>query len=86
MGKEQIAISVPAAWLTVIPVFMVFAGNVNFGIFFVISLIGLLVIVELAGLKYVRPRFLRYIRYLVGAGIAAFSTIVVGKVTEIRAR
>ena len=66
--KEQIAIIVPAVWLTVIPVFMVFAGNVNFGIFFVLSLIGLLVIVELAGPKYVKPRFLWYIRYLVVRG------------------
>ena len=83
MRKEQIAIIVLAAWLAVVSVFMVFVGNVNFEIFFVLSLIGLLVIVELAGPKYVRPRFLWYIWYLLGAGIAIFSAIVVWKVVEI---
>jgi hypothetical protein len=86
MRKEQIAIIVLAAWLTVISVFMVFAGSVNYEIFFVLSLIGLLVIVELAGPKYVRPRFLWYIWYLVGAGIAIFRAIVVWKVIEILAK
>jgi hypothetical protein len=86
MRKEQIAIIVLAVWLTIISVFMVFAGNVNFEIFFVLSLIGLLVIVELVGPKYVRPRFLWYIWYLVGAGIAIFSAIVVWKVVEILAK
>jgi len=42
MRKEQIAIIVLAVWLTVISVFMVFAESVNYEIFFVLSLIGLL--------------------------------------------
>jgi hypothetical protein len=83
MRKEQIAIIAFAVWLTVIAVFMVLTQRVDFEIFFVLSLIGLLVIVELIGPKYVQDRSVRYFWYLLGAGIAIFSAIVVLKVIEI---
>jgi hypothetical protein len=86
MRKEQIAIIALAAWLIVISVFMVFARSVNFEIFFVLSLIGLLIIVELIGPKYVQPRSLWNIWYLLAAGIAIFSAIVVLKALEILGR
>ncbi len=86
MRKEQIAIIVLATWLTSLSVFMVLTRSINLEIFFVLSLIGLLVIVELIGPKYVRPRSLWYIWYLLGAGIAIFSAIVVWKVMEILAK
>jgi hypothetical protein len=83
MRKEQIAIIAIAAWLTLISVFMVLAQRVDFEIFFVFSLLGLLIIVEIIGPKYVQPRSLQYIWYLLAAGIAIFSTIIVLKGMEI---
>ncbi len=83
MRKEQIAIIALAVWLTLIAVFMILAQNVGIEIFFVLSLIGFLIIVELIGPKYVQPRSLRYIWYILAAGIAIFGAIVVLKVMDI---
>ena len=83
MRKEQIAIIALAVWLTLIAFFMVLAQSVNLEIFFVLSFIGFLIIVELTGPKYVQPRSLRYIWYLLAAGIGIFGAIVVLKVMEI---
>jgi hypothetical protein len=86
MRKEQIAIIAFAAWLTLIAIFMVLAQSVNLEIFFVLSLIGLLIIIELTGPKYVRPRSLWNIWYILAAGIAIFGAIVVLKAMEILGR
>jgi hypothetical protein len=86
MRKEQIAIIALAAWLILIAVFMVLAQSVSLEIFFVLSLIGLLIIVELTGPKYVRPKSLWNIWYLLAAVIAIFGAIVVLKVMEILGR
>ena len=80
MRKEQIAIIAFAGWLISITVFMIFTQRVDFIVFFVLSLIGLLIIVELIGLTYLQPGYLRYILYLLAAGIAIFSAIIVVKV------
>jgi hypothetical protein len=83
MRKEQITIIALAVWLMLISVFMIFAQNVNFEIFFVLSLIGFLIIVELTTPQYFRPGYLRYFRYLLAAGIVIFGAIVIVKVMEI---
>jgi hypothetical protein len=83
MRKEQIAIIALAVWLTLIAFFMILAQSISLEIFFVLSFIGFLIIVEVTGPKYVQPRSLRYIWYLLAAGIAIFGAIVVLKVMEI---
>ncbi len=83
MRKEQIAIIALAVWLTLIAVFMLLAQSVDLEIFFVLSLIGFLIIVELIAPKYVQPGYLRYIRYLLAAAIVIFGVIVAQKVMEI---
>jgi len=86
MRKEQIAILALAVWLTLIAIFMLLAQSIDIEIFFVLSLIGFLVIVELIAPKYVQPGYLRYIRYFIAAGIVIFGMIVVKKVMEILAQ
>jgi len=86
MIKEEIAIIALAVWLTVISIFMLVAQSVNLEIFFVLSLIGFLVIAELIKLKYIRPGYLRYIQDILTVGIAIFVLIVVMKVMEILAK
>jgi hypothetical protein len=86
MRKEQIAIIALAVWLTLIAFFMLLAQSVDFEIFFVLSLIGFLIIVELITPKYIEPGYLRYIRYLLAVGIVIFGVIVVQKVMEILAK
>jgi hypothetical protein len=83
MRKEQIAIIALTVWLILIAFFMILARSINFEIFFVLTLLGCLIIAELIGPKYVQPRFMRYIWYLLAAGIAIFSAIVVLKGMEI---
>ena len=83
MRKEQIAIIALAVWLTLIAVFMLLAQSVDLEIFFVLSLIGFLIIVELITPKYIRPGYLRYIQYILAAGIVIFGVIVALKVMEI---
>ena len=86
MRKEQLAIIALALWLTVISVFMLLAQSVDLQIFFVLALIGFLVIVQLISPNYVKPGYLRYIRYVLAAAIVLFGLIVAQKVMEILTR
>jgi hypothetical protein len=83
MRKEQIAIFALAVWLTVITVFMLVAQSVNLEIFFFLSFIGFLIIVELIMPKYIRPGYLRYFQYIRAAGIVVFGVIIALKVLQI---
>ena len=83
MRKEQIAIITFTGWLTVITVFMLVAQSVNLEIFFVLSFIGFLIIVELITPKYIRPGYLRYFQYIRAAGIVIFGVIVALKVLQV---
>ncbi len=86
MRKEQLAIIVFALWLTVISVFMIVAQSIDFQIFFVLALIGFLIIVQLISPNYIKPGYLRYIRFVLVAAIVLFGLIVAQKVMEILAR
>jgi hypothetical protein len=77
MMKKQIAAIVLALWLTIITFLMLFAERFDFVEFFVLGLIGLLVIVELTEPTYVNPGYMRYVRYLIAVGIVIFGVIVV---------
>ena len=62
---------------------MLLMQRVDLEIFFVLCLIGMLVIVQLMQSYYVQPGYLKYIRYLIAAGIVIFGVIVAKKVLEI---
>jgi hypothetical protein len=83
MRKQHIAIIALAVWFVLIAVFMILGQNFNFEIFFVLSLIGFLIIVELIAPKYIQPGYMRYIQYILVAGIVIFGVIVVQKVIDI---
>ena len=84
MRKEQIAIIALAVWLILISLFMLLAQSINLEIFFVLSLIGFLIIVGLLiAPKYIQPCNRRYIKYLLAAAIVIFGVIVAQKVLEI---
>jgi hypothetical protein len=83
--KKQLAIAVLVTWLLLVIFFMILARNLNLEIFFVLWLIGLLVIVELISPAFVRPSYLRYLRYIIAAGVIVFGVIVAQKVMEILA-
>jgi hypothetical protein len=83
MRKEQIAVIALAAWLTLISVFMLLAHTFDIGIFFILSLIGFFFILQLITPKYIRPGYLRYLQYILVAGIVISGVIVALKVMEI---
>ena len=70
-------------WLLLIIFFMILSQTMNLEIFFVLWLIGLLVIVELIDPPFCQPRYIRYIKYVVAAGVMIFGVIVAQKILEI---
>ncbi|WP_292423371.1 hypothetical protein [Methanoregula sp.] len=86
MKKKVLAAIVMFIWLVVISAFMLLAQQVDLEIFFVLWLIGILVIVELVDTRFSLPSYLRYIKYLVAAGIVLFGGIVAQKILEILAK
>jgi hypothetical protein len=83
MRKKNLAAIVIAAWLIIISIFMLLAWRIDVEIFFVLWLIGILVVVELMDTQFSLPPYLRYIKYLIAAGIVLFGGIVTLKVLEI---
>jgi len=83
MKKKILAVIVIAIWLLVISLFMLLASRIDLEIFFVLWLIGLLVIVELMDTRFSLPPYMRYLKYVVAAGILLFGGIVATKVLEI---
>jgi hypothetical protein len=86
MKKKDLAIIVITIWLVVITLFMLLAARIDLEIFFVLWLIGLLVIVELMDTRFSLPPYMRYLKYVVAAGILLFGCIVALKVMEILSR
>lgn len=77
MIKKQLAAIVLALWLTIVSVLMLFVERIDLVEFFVLGLIGILVIVELIKPNYVQPGYFRYMWYLIATGIVIFGVIVV---------
>lgn len=86
MNRKQIAVIALTAWLTIVFTFMLLLQRFDLEIFFVLTLIGILVIAELIKQHYVQPGYMRYLGYLIIAGIALFGAMVVKKVMEILAK
>ena len=84
-GKKYYAAAVLAVWLVIITFFMILNRTLDLEVFFVLSLIGLLVVAVLIDGAFSRPRYMRYISYLIAAGVALFAYIVVEKILEILA-
>jgi len=86
MKKKQLALLALTCWLFLVSVFMLLARTIDLEIFFVLWLIGLLVIVELLDTGSVRPPCLRFLKFLIAAGIVVFGLIVAQKIMEILAK
>jgi uncharacterized membrane protein YccC len=77
MLRKQLAAIILALWLTIVFVIMLFLERFDLVEFFVLGLIGILVIVELIEPTYVQPGYLRYVKYLIAVGIVIFGMVVV---------
>ena len=86
MKKKLIAATVLVVWLVLISFFMVLARHVDIEVFFVLWLIGILVVVEMVDTRFSQPVYLKYVKFVVAAGIVVFGIIVTQKVLEILAK
>ena len=86
MKKKLIAATVLVAWLVLISFFMLLARHIDIEVFFVLWLIGLLVVVEMIDTRFSQPEYLKYVKFVVAAGIVIFGIIVTQKVLEILAK
>ena len=84
-AKKYHAAAVLAAWLIIVAFFMVLNRTLDLEVFFVLALIGLLVVAVLIDGAFSRPRYMRYLGYLIATGVALFAYIVAQKILEILA-
>jgi len=61
-------------------------GALSLDLFFVVSLIGLLVLVELTAPFAVTPRWRRRVRWIVVLGLLGFTAVVIRRILEILPR
>ncbi len=83
MRKKQIAVVALALWLTLIALFMILNGRIDFALFFNLGFFGFLVIVELMEPQHFKPGYHWYIRILTFAGIVLFIAFIAQKGLEI---
>jgi hypothetical protein len=83
MRKQQTAILALILWLILVLLYMLLSNIFDLEFFFILCMIGVLVIMQLIEPKYVKPGYLRYIWYLIALGILVFGAVVVLKVMEI---
>lgn len=84
-ARETVVV-VLVVWSLVVAAFMLLNRALDLEVFFVLVLIGLLVVVELVDTSTVQPGDVRRVKYVVAAGVLVFGWIVVNKVLEILAR
>ncbi len=82
-AKKYYALAALVAWLIIVVFFMILNRTLDLEVFFVLALIGLLVVAVLIDGAFSRPRYMRYIGYLIAAGVALFAYIVAEKILEI---
>jgi hypothetical protein len=83
---QRLPVIVLIIWFAVITAFMLLNQALDLEVFFVLALIGLLVVVELIDTTTVQPRTLRRIKYVIAVGVLLFGYIVASKIMEIVAR
>ncbi|WP_231186649.1 hypothetical protein [Haladaptatus sp. DYF46] len=81
--RRQRFIHAQLAWMLASLLVLAALGFLTLELFFVLSLIGLLVIVELTAPFNVTPRWRRRLRWLIALGLVVFGVIVVRRILSI---
>ena len=84
-AKKYYALAALVAWLIIVAFFMIMNRTLDLEVYFVLALIGLLVVAVMIDGAFARPRYMRYIGYLIAVGVAIFAYIVAEKILEILA-
>ena len=81
--RRQQFVHAQAAWMLGTLVVLAALGALSLGLFFVSSLIGLLVVVELTAAVDVTPTWRRRLKWLIALGLLGFAYVVVRRILAI---
>ena len=82
-GKTLLAAGILVGWMFCVALVMILARLINIEIFFVLWLIGALIITEFVSLSTLRPRWRTYQVTLLATGVVIFGFIILKKVLDI---
>ena len=85
-AKTQIAAALLIGWMGTVSAIMILARTINIEIFFVLWLIGWLIITEFLVVTTLRPKSARWQRLIGIAGVGIFAVIIIMKIVEIIAK
>ncbi|ELY93044.1 hypothetical protein C482_20256 [Natrialba chahannaoensis JCM 10990] len=71
------------AWMLAMVLSLTLLGSFSYELFFVLSLIGLLIITELTAPFAVAPDWRRRLRWIILVGLVGFGIIVIQRILEI---
>ena len=81
--KLRLSSVVFTTWLMVITAFMVLTQAIDLDLFFVLAVIGLVVVVVMIDTSSVQPRYMRRMKYVVATAILIFGFIIASRIVEI---
>ena len=84
--KLRLSSMVFTTWLMVIIAFMLLRQTFDLEVFFVMTLIGLFVVIVMIDTSSVQPRYMRRMKYVVATAIMILGYIVANGIVEIVAR
>jgi hypothetical protein len=82
-ARRQRFIHAQLAWMLGAALVLVLLGSLSYELFFVVSLIGFLVVVELTAPFEVTPRWRSRLKWLIAIGLLVFGYIVVRRILAI---
>lgn len=82
-GKTNLASGILVVWMSIVAIVMILARTINIEIFFVLWLIGALIITEFISLSHLRPKWRVYQIILLTTGVGIFGIIILMKVIQI---
>ena len=83
LTKGQKLVYIFCGWMLIVLTLLALFNSINFEYFFVLCLIGFLVIVELSGPFTVRPAWRTRVNIIIIIGVLIFSLIIIEKVLAI---
>jgi len=84
MGQKQLRfVYLLSVWMFIVLFFLIIGNNLDIEIFFVLNLMGFLILVELTTPFHFKPEWKNRLKWVVLAGMMGVSYIVIRKVQKI---
>jgi hypothetical protein len=86
LAKSQRLVIALSIWIFTVLALLIFFKSLSFEFFFILCLIGFLIIIELSGHFLVKPKWRSRVNIIVVLGVIVFAVIVFARVLEIIGR